>query len=89
MNHTMKSSIVLVIALMVSWVTFIQAQSNGEQKRGWAARAAEARARRQAERAMRSKRAEDTERQTQTDSTEGSQDDSEAQNELFGWPFAC
>ena len=83
MNRTMKSSITLVIALMVSFVTFTQAQSNGEQKRGWAARAAEARAKRQAERATRSERAEDTE---QTNPAEGSQDDSEAQNELFGWP---
>ena len=82
MNRTMKSSITLVIALMISLVTFTQAQS--EQKRGRAARVAAAKAQRQAERESgTTERTDDTQRRT--NSAEVSSDDSDAQNERFGW----
>ncbi len=82
MKRTMKSSLVLGVALMLSLVTLTAAQS--EQKRGWAARVAAAKAQRQAEReAGNTARTDDTQRRTTTDSA--AENEAEAQNELFSW----
>lgn len=88
----MKSKIQLLLALgivlMMGFITVTSAQTDDTKttKRGWAARALEAKAQRQAQReAGNTTRTEDTERSTQTDTQEESQDDSEAQNEGHGW----
>lgn len=85
MLRTTKFSIVMVIVMMIGSITFVAAQSNdtGAQKRGWAARVAQAKERRQAE-PRAAEQAADTNQQ-QTANPAEAEDDTEAQNENSGW----
>ena len=86
-----KFAVILLIVLMVGSITFVAAQATekgetSEQKRGWAARIAQAKQRQQAGRENRDdERARTAEQQRQTEERTTTEDDSEAQNELSGW----
>ncbi len=83
-----KFSIVMVIVMMIGSITFVAAQAptqsndTGEQKRGWAARVAQAKERRQAE-SRAAEQAADTNQQRPTENSAEAED--EAQNENSGW----